>query len=52
MKIELTNEIVKVIEFCPHLEKTPFEICVNYCPLMGACIEYWTGDDSKNKETD
>ena len=50
MRIELTNEIVKAIEFCKCPPNENCENKFNYCPLAGACLEYWTGDDSANKE--
>ena len=53
-RIELVNEVVKAIEFCPFREDFSderAELCVN-CALMGACIEYWTGDDSENQDED
>lgn len=43
MRIELTDEVVKAIESC----KRPISID---CPLFGACLEYYTGDNSLNKE--
>ena len=52
MRIELVNEVVKAIEFCPFREDFSEEranLCEN-CVLMGACIEYWTGDDSCNRD--
>lgn len=51
MRIELTNEIAKAIEYCQFLKNdTVSDICKKYCPLSGACLEYWTGDNSLNKE--
>ena len=37
-RIEIVDEVVKVIEFCES------------CPLIGACLEYWTGDDTENQD--
>ena len=51
MRIELVNEVVKAIEFCPFREDFSEErekLCMN-CVLMGACMEYWTGDASCNQ---
>lgn len=45
MKIEFTEEIIKIIEDCP---KDTYE-CENHCPLFGACLQWYTGDDSENK---
>ena len=49
MRIELTNEIVKAITNCPILD-TNMSCIGSCCVLSGACLEYWTGDDSENKE--
>lgn len=51
MKIELTNEICKVLETCPMLEdeEKGITLCEKVCPLFGACMEYWTGDDTANQ---
>ncbi len=52
MRIELVNEVVKAIEFCPFSKDFSEErakLCTN-CVLMGACIEYWTGDDTENQD--
>lgn len=49
-RIELTNEVCKIIEFCPRIvEQISSDECEKYCPLSGACLEYWTGDDTANK---
>lgn len=48
MRFELTNEIVKVIEFCPFLENKDNHC--EYCPLIGACYEYWMDDNRFNKD--
>lgn len=51
MKIELTDQICQILETCPMLEKTGEEstsLCEKVCPLVGACLEYWTGDDTAN----
>lgn len=50
MRIELTNEIVKAIEFCPYLDEENGNKCRDRCPLINACYEYWTGDDQYNKD--
>ena len=53
-RIELVNEVVKAIEFCPFGEDFSDErakLCMN-CVLMGACLEYWTGDDTENQDED
>lgn len=53
-RIELVNEVVKAIEFCPFrkdFSDERAELCMN-CVLMGACIEYWTGNDTWNKDED
>lgn len=50
MRIELVNEVVKAVGFCPlskDLSEEQTKLCMN-CVLMGACIEYWTGDDIEN----
>lgn len=52
MRIELVNEVVKATEFCPFREDFSEErasLCEN-CVLMGACMEYWTGDASCNQD--
>lgn len=46
-RIELVNEVVKAIESCKHAEDGS-EFCGS-CPLMGACLEYWTGNDTENQ---
>lgn len=53
-RIELVNEVVKAIEFCPFINDCSAEraeLCTN-CALMGACIEYWTGDETENQDED
>lgn len=51
MRIELTNEIVKAITMnCPLKDDDPSLFCFERCALAGACLEYYTGDASKNKE--
>ena len=51
MRIELTNEVVKAITMnCPLDPNASAEECSEYCALAGACLEYWAGDDSMNKE--
>lgn len=50
MRIELTNEIVKAITCCCPLENyDSAETCDKHCALAGACLEYYTGDDSNNQ---
>lgn len=54
MRIELVNEVVKAIGFCPFSKDFSEEralLCKN-CALVGACVEYWTGDDSCNQDED
>lgn len=52
-RIELTNEIVKAITTaCPLKATDSSEQCDKRCALAGACLEYWTGDSSANKEED
>ena len=49
-RIELTNEIVKAITMCcPLADDDRAENCDGRCALAGACLEYWTGDDSANR---
>lgn len=50
MKITITDEIEKVITNCPYYDKQTPEDCENHCPLIGVCVEYWTGDSSENQE--
>lgn len=47
MKIELTDEIIKVIENCDC--DNSYNDCDIHCPLTGACLQWFTGDDSENK---
>ena len=49
-RIELTNEIEKVITLCPKLITENEDNCFEHCPLAGACLEYWTGDDNWNQD--
>lgn len=50
MRIEITHEIEKAITMnCPLSENDSSEKCSERCALAGACLEYWTGDDSENK---
>ena len=50
MRIELTNEVVKAITMtCPYLN-TDLRNCKQKCALNGACLEYWTGDNSLNND--
>lgn len=50
MRIEITNEIEKAITNCPILDTNMN--CMGSCVLAGACLEYWTGNDSGNKEVE
>lgn len=50
MKFTITDEILKVIINCPYYDKQAPEDCENHCPLIGVCVEYWTGDSSENQE--
>lgn len=50
MKIIITDEIEKVLTNCPYRSTENPEDCENHCPLIGVCMEYWTGDDSANRE--
>ena len=51
MRIELTNEIVKAITMnCPLSTGNLATDCNEHCALAGVCLEYWTGDDSCNRE--
>ena len=53
MRIELTDEIIKAITMnCPLSLDESAEVCFNHCALAGACLEYYTGDNSENKEDD
>lgn len=46
-RIELSKEVIDSLKACsyPVLE----EHC-DTCPLYGACLEYFTGDDSCNQD--
>ncbi len=51
MKIEITEHIANIFENCPFMveENKPYaNDCFEHCPLAGACLEYWLGDDSEN----
>lgn len=49
-RIELTDEIVKALTMtCPIKPTDSAELCGTHCALAGACMEYWTGDDSANR---
>ena len=51
MRIELTDEIVKAITMnCPLPKYDLATNCDKHCALAGVCIEYWTGNNSYNKE--
>lgn len=48
-RIELTEEICKIIDECPRQECLEMgEVCADNCPLFGACLERLTGDNSEN----
>lgn len=47
-RIKLTDEICQILEVCPKVSEDE-DVCEMHCPLFGACLEYWTGDDSRNK---
>lgn len=50
-RIELTNEVVKAITMtCPLAPSEDSEECFAKCALAGACLEYYTGDNSANRE--
>lgn len=50
-RIELTKEVVKAITMCCPLPPCDEgEKCFAQCALAGACLEYYLGDDSQNKE--
>ena len=44
-RIELTTEVILQIVSCEAIDARECE----HCPLGGACLEYFTGDDSENK---
>jgi hypothetical protein len=46
-RIKLTNQVIKTIEQC--VPDADNEVCLT-CPLYGACLEYFTGDDSCNQD--
>lgn len=49
MRIELTDEVVKAITVnCPVPPDHSSSKCFEQCALAGACLEYYTGDDSQN----
>ena len=51
MRIELTDEVVKAITVnCPVLPGGDDSKCFEQCALAGACLEYYTGDDSQNSD--
>lgn len=50
-RIELTDEVVKAITMCCPLDPSDSsESCLSRCALAGACLEYYTGDNSENQE--
>ena len=46
-KIELSKEVIDFLEACSYSE---LEEHCGTCPLFGACLEYYTGDDSYNQD--
>ena len=49
MRIELTNEMVKAITAnCPVPPDYDCSKCFEQCALAGACLEYYTDDNSQN----
>ena len=50
MRIEITNEIEKAITMVCPISAGDDRNCFGSCALAGVCLEYWTGDDSENKE--
>ena len=50
MRIEITSEIEKAITMACPVPPLDDRNCFGKCALAGACLEYWTGDDSENKE--
>jgi hypothetical protein len=50
MRIEITNEIEKAITMACPVPAGDDRNCFGKCALAGACLEYWTGDNSENKE--
>lgn len=51
MRIELTDEVVKAITVnCPVLPGGDDSKCFEQCALAGACLEYYTGDNSQNSD--
>jgi hypothetical protein len=51
MRIELTDEVVKAITAnCPVPPDHSSSKCFEQCALAGACLEYYTGDDSQNSD--
>lgn len=49
-RIELTEEIRKAITTCCPVPLDCNQDCSKYCALAGAYLEYYTGDNSYNKE--
>lgn len=48
-RIELTDEVVKAITKCCPLKDDESSVhCDKRCALAGACLEYYTGDQSEN----
>ena len=49
VRIELTSEIEKAITMACPLAPNENKDCFGHCALAGVCLEYWTGDNSANK---
>lgn len=56
MKVELNHNLFEVINACAlsieqRCKSDNIEVTThcNLCPLVGACLEVLTGDDSENK---
>ena len=50
-RVELTSEVEKAITMnCPLTDSEGGAHCFEHCALAGACLEYWTGDDSHNQD--
>lgn len=49
MRIEITKQIASILEKCPFGDVDCWrDDCFEHCPLAGACLEYFTGDNSEN----
>ena len=49
-RIELTEEIKKAITTCCPVPLDCDQDCFKHCALAGACLEYYTGDNSCNED--